>query len=74
MGGSEELYPYDVLYVNEDSTVATHYMCSDMMWGAFTFSWWNVVSKTPTLDAASLTAAQNAVLGANAGYTALYTR
>tara|TARA_B110000503_G_C6984396_1_gene344627 strand:+ start:203 stop:751 length:549 start_codon:yes stop_codon:yes gene_type:complete len=70
----DEAFNYNVLYVNDEHTVAVNYFCDVMMLGAFSFSWWNVVSKTPTLDAASLTAAQNAVLGANAGYTALYTR
>ena len=74
MGGGETLYPYDVLYVNDDHTVATHYMCASMMSGRFTFSWWNVVAKTPTLDAVALSVAQNKVLEANVGYTDLSAR
>ena len=74
MRESDKTWAYDVLYVNDDHTVATHYMCSEMMWGAFTFSWWNVVSKSPTLDAVSLTVAQNKVLEAGVGYTDLGAR
>ena len=74
MRGSDNTFNYDVLYVNDDHTVATHYMCASMMSGLFTFSWWNVVAKTPTLDAVALSVAQNKVLEANVGYTDLSAR
>ena len=74
MKGSDNAFNFDVLYINDDHTVATHYMCSEMMWGAFSFSWWNVVSKSPTLDTVSLAVAQNKVMEANVGYTDLSAR
>ena len=38
--------PYDILYINDDHTVAVNYMCSEMFMGMATFQWWSVISKS----------------------------
>ena len=63
-----KLSPYDVLWINDDHTLAVNYMCSEMMMGLFTFQWWSVFSRDQAVDAAALRAAANKVIEANVGY------
>ena len=44
------LYPYNVLWINDEHNLAVNYMCSEMMWGLFTFQWWSVFSKDQAVD------------------------
>ena len=74
MGDSEETYPYNILWVNDDHTLAVNYMCSEMMWGLFSFQWWNVMSKDQSVDGNKLAFATSRVLEANVGYTELSSR
>ena len=58
MGGKEidedSLYPYNVLWINDEHDLAVNYMCSEMMMGLFTFQWWSVFSKNQAVDADSM--------------------
>ena len=70
----EDLSQYNVLWVNDDHTLATNYMCSEMMWGLFSYQWWSVISKDQAVDGDALAAAAGKVIEANVGYTDLGSR
>ena len=66
--------PYDILYINDDHTVAVNYMCSEMFMGMATFQWWSVISKSQTISSSDLADAYGAITDANLGYSGLGAR
>jgi len=67
----DELFPYDMLWINDEHTVALNYMCSEMMFGLFSFQWWNVMSKEQNPNQIHTYNAKKALYNANVGYDAM---
>jgi len=70
----DDMFSYNVLWINDEHDLAVNYMCSEMMMGLFSFQWWSVYSKNQAVDADTMQAAANKVIDANVGYTDLGSR
>jgi hypothetical protein len=50
----DDLYPFNILWINDDHDLAVQYSCSEMMMGLFSYQWWGVISKNQAADAETL--------------------